>query len=72
MPLYHCDRCHKKFEGDEHENFTCGFYFVSPGSCWEKFGRPYETVVCDECMMCSPEYIAVYGDTSCRCFRPTP
>lgn len=37
--LYHCDRCHKKFEGDEHDRFTCGFYNVAPGSSWAKFGR---------------------------------
>jgi len=67
--LVHCDRCKKKVEGDWDETFTAGFYDVSPGSPWAKFGRPYEDVVCDECMMCSSEYIAVYGDFSCKCFR---
>ena len=74
MPLYHCDRCKKKFEGDDHtgtSGFTCGYYDVS-GGYWARFARPYETVVCDECMQCSPEYIKVYGDMSCKCFRPAP
>jgi hypothetical protein len=70
MRLYHCDRCKKKFEGDEDESTTYGFYYVTPGSSWAKYGRPYETVLCDECMQCSPEYIKAYGDTSCKCFRP--
>lgn len=67
---YHCDRCKKKFDGDETEFMTAGFYYVTPGSSWAKYGKPYETVVCDECMQCSPEYIADYGDFSCKCFRP--
>ena len=68
--LVHCDRCKRKVEGEWGDTFTSGFYVVSPGSPWAKFGRPYETVVCDECMQCSPEYIAVYGDAPCKCFRP--
>jgi len=68
--LVHCDRCKKKVEGDWGEHFTSGFYNVSPGSSWAKYARPYEDVVCDECMWCSPEYIADYGDTTCKsCFR---
>jgi len=69
--LVHCDRCKQNVEGDEGERFTAGFYNVAPGSAWEKFGRPYETNICDECMQCSPEYIKVYGDQSCKCFRPS-
>ena len=68
--LAHCDRCHRKVEGGFGDMFTYGIYDVSPGSCWERFGRPYETTVCDECMQCSPEYIAVYGDMACKCFKP--
>lgn len=59
--LYHCDRCGKKVEGDEGDDFTSGFYYVSPGSCWAKYARPYETVVCDECMWQDPGYVCDYG-----------
>ena len=64
--LYHCDRCKRKFEGDETEHMTHGFYYVHPGSYWSKYARPYETILCDACMWCSPEYIADYGDMSCK------
>jgi hypothetical protein len=59
--LVHCDRCKKAVEGCEGEGWTGGFYDVSPGTCWSKFARPYETVVCDECMWADPAYIAIYG-----------
>jgi hypothetical protein len=65
MALVHCDRCKKNVEGDWSDRFTCGFYDVSEGY-WAKYARPYETLVCDCCMWCSPEYIADYGDMSCR------
>jgi hypothetical protein len=65
MALVHCDRCKKSVEGDWSDRFTCGFYDVS-GGYWAKYARPYETLVCDCCMWCSPEYIADYGDMSCR------
>lgn len=58
--LLHCDRCHRKFDGDEGKFFTSGFYYVNCGY-WSKFAEPYETVVCDECMWADPRYIAVYG-----------
>jgi hypothetical protein len=58
--LLHCDRCHKKFEGDEGEHFTAGFYIVDRG-CWAKYANPFETVLCDECMWADPRYIADYG-----------
>jgi hypothetical protein len=65
MPMYHCDRCKKKFEGDEGDTFTAGFYYVTSGY-WAKYARPYETVICDCCMWCDPKYIADYGDMNCR------
>lgn len=65
MPLRHCDRCKKKFEGDEHEGWTYGYYDVSSGY-WAQFARPYETIICDDCMWCSPEYIALNGDFMCK------
>ena len=60
MPWYTCDRCGKKFEGDEDENMTSGFYYVHRGY-WSKYARPYETVLCDECMWADPAYIKDYG-----------
>lgn len=65
MPTYHCDRCKQKISGDEGATFTSGFYYVSSGY-WARFARPYETVVCDDCMFADPGYIAIYGDR-----RPT-
>lgn len=60
MLIYHCDRCNKKFEGFEGDGFTGGFYYVNMGS-WAKYARPFETVICDECMHNEPLYIADYG-----------
>lgn len=57
--LFNCDRCHRKVEGNEGDGFTSGFYCVD--GCWAKYGRPYETIVCDECMWADPLYIADYG-----------
>jgi len=61
VALIHCDRCRNKVEGGEDEWFTSGFYYVHRGS-WRKYARPYETVVCDECMFADPLYIADYGN----------
>lgn len=58
--IYHCDRCRKKFEGDEGPGFTAGFYYVNEGY-WSKYARPFETVLCDECMWNDPGYTADYG-----------
>lgn len=66
MLTYHCDRCKKKIDGDEGANFTSGFYYVTSGY-WNRFARPYETVVCDDCMWADPDYIAIYGT-----HRPKP
>lgn len=66
--LYHCDRCHRKIEGDEDLNFTSGFYYVHSGY-WSRFADPYETVICDPCMFCDPRYIEVYGNMSCQSVR---
>jgi hypothetical protein len=61
--LYRCDRCKQLFDGWEHEDgTTCGFYDVSYGD-WARFARPYETVLCDECMWSDPEYVRLYGPT---------
>ena len=59
--LYHCDRCKKAVDGDEGEGFTAGFYYVAPPSWWAKYARPYETIVCDECMWADPGYRKDYG-----------
>jgi len=58
--LLHCDRCHRKVEGDESPYFTSGFYYVDRGY-WAKYARPCEVVVCDECIWADPGYIADYG-----------
>lgn len=63
--LVHCDRCKKAVEGDWSERFTSGFYDVSSGY-WAKYARPYETVVCDQCMWCDARFIADYGSQFCR------
>lgn len=63
--LVHCDRCKRKVGGEWGENFTSGFYDVAPPSYWAKYARPYETVVCDECMFADLGYQADYGVRGC-------
>ncbi len=58
--LIHCDRCHKKVEGEWGEHFTSGFYDVSSGY-WAKYADPWETVLCDCCMWADARYIKDYG-----------
>lgn len=58
--LYRCDRCGELIDGFEDEGGTAGFYYVHKGP-WSEFARPYEVVVCDECMWADPGYIALYG-----------
>lgn len=64
-----CDRCGEKFDGSRGEDFTAGFYDVSPTDSpagWDKFANPGERVVCDRCMWADPRYVAVYGAANSR------
>jgi hypothetical protein len=58
--MLHCDRCHKKFDGEIWADGSAGCYVVDSGY-WHRYARPYETVICDECMWADPRYIADYG-----------
>jgi len=58
-----CSRCNKRIDSefDPRDTTTAGFYYVGAGG-WVQFSRPGEEFVCDECMLTSPEYRAVYGN----------
>jgi len=58
--LIHCDRCHKKVEGDIWEEGSAGVYVVAYGY-WMMFALPFESVICDCCMWKDPRYIVRYG-----------
>lgn len=40
---------------------TGGFYRITKGDYWEKFAKPNEKIICDNCMHSDPKWIAVYG-----------
>lgn len=58
---FYCDRCGGHVKGIHTEVATGGFYVVSEGGSWSKYGRDGEHFVCDECIQSMPEYRAVYG-----------
>jgi hypothetical protein len=61
---FKCDRCKKELKGlkvlKENESFTSGFYLVEEGSNWSKYKKPFENIVCDECMWKDPLYLEDY------------
>lgn len=65
MPtLVHCDRCQKDVPGSTEGPMSAGVYVVTAGSCWHRFAKPGEQVICDACMWTDPDYISVYGKQS--------
>lgn len=63
-----CDRCKRRVDGyyqrgrDGVSGATGGYYETSQAEPWGRFANPGEEVVCDECMLADPRYIAAYGD----------
>jgi len=65
--MIHCDRCRRKADGFVDADGTSGgCYDVSPGSFWDRYARPYESVICDRCMWCDPRWVADYGSWQCE------
>ena len=60
-----CDRCHKTIEGWESPEATSGFYRSShTGGIWDKYMKPNESVLCDDCMQHDARYQADYWPAS--------
>jgi hypothetical protein len=58
---FDCDRCKRRVTGIHSQSATGGFYVVSEGKAFEKYGRPDEHFVCDDCIQSDPEYRRDYG-----------
>jgi hypothetical protein len=54
--LFDCDRCKEQVLGLDMPSATAGYYLVSPGRAWEKYGRGDEHMVCDHCIQSMPEF----------------
>ena len=55
-----CSRCGETMTGLETEVGTSGFYRLE-GTIWAKYGRPGETVLCDDCMQADEGYRRDYA-----------
>lgn len=56
-----CDRCHRDVDAVRTPAGSAGYYDVTDASCWHRFARPFEQVVCNLCMWADSAYQAIYG-----------
>ena len=53
---WQCDRCGRSIWGGHYASVYLDAYVVDWPSAWEKYGRPGEHTVCDECIESMPKY----------------
>ena len=58
---FDCDRCGTRVTGLHTASGTAGFFVVSEGHAFSKYGREGENFVCEDCILAMPEFRASHG-----------